>query len=115
MVVITGVARSLDFIGDTVFGLQQQHERMDRIAISQMLRGVLQILVVAAAAYITRNVLWAVTGQAVVSLVVLSLMTSGMRGGCINFPGQLEIRLGIPHWFVLPRCGSALGATSGHS
>jgi O-antigen/teichoic acid export membrane protein len=71
VVVMTAAAKALDLIGDTIFGLQQQHERMDRIATSQIIRGVLQLLAVAAAAYATRNVLWTVTGQAAVSLVVL--------------------------------------------
>jgi O-antigen/teichoic acid export membrane protein len=86
VVVITAVARALDFIGDTVFGLQQQHERMDRIAISQMLRSILQIVVVATTAYITRNVLWAVTGQAVVSLVVLLTYDLRNAGRLHQFP-----------------------------
>ena len=71
VVVMTGAAKALDSIGDVIFGLLQQHDRMDRIAISQMMRGVLQLCAVAAAAYTTRNVLWAVTGQAAVSLIVL--------------------------------------------
>ena len=115
VVVMTAVAKALDLIGDTVFGLQQQHERMDRIAMSQMIRGVLQLLAVAAAAYVTRNVLWAVTGQAAVSLVVLLTYDLRNAGRLHQFPGPLGIRLGTPRWFVLPRCGSALGATSGHS
>jgi O-antigen/teichoic acid export membrane protein len=86
VVVITGAAKSLDLIGDTVFGLQQQHERMDRIAISQMIRGVLQLLAVAAAAYVTRNVLWAVTGQAAVSLIVLLTYDLRNAGRLFQFP-----------------------------
>jgi len=86
VVFISAVARALDFIGDTVFGLQQQHERMDRIAMSQMIRGGLQILAVAAAAYTTRNVLWAVTGQAVVSVVVLLTYDLRNAGRLHRFP-----------------------------
>jgi O-antigen/teichoic acid export membrane protein len=86
VVVMTAAAKSLDLIGDTVFGLQQQHERMDRIAVSQMIRGVLQLLAVAAAAYLTRNVLWAVTGQAAVSLVVLLTYDLRNAGRLHHFP-----------------------------
>jgi O-antigen/teichoic acid export membrane protein len=86
VVVMTAAAKALDLIGDTVFGLQQQHERMDRIAVSQMIRGVLQLSAVAAAAYATRNVLWAVTGQAAVSLVVLLTYDLRNAGRLHHFP-----------------------------
>jgi O-antigen/teichoic acid export membrane protein len=86
VVIITAAAKSLDLIGDTVFGLQQQHERMDRIAISQIIRGVLQLCAVGAAAYMTRNVLWAVTGQAAVSLVVLLTYDLRNAGRLHHFP-----------------------------
>lgn len=86
VVVMTGAAKALDLIGDTIFGLQQQHERMDRIAMSQMIRGVLQLSAVTAAAYTTRNVLWAVTGQAAVSLVVLLTYDLRNAGRLYQFP-----------------------------
>jgi O-antigen/teichoic acid export membrane protein len=86
VVVMTAAAKALDSIGDTVFGLQQQHDRMDRIAMSQMIRGVLQLSAVAAAAYATRNVLWAVTGQAAVSLVVLLTYDLRNAGRLHQFP-----------------------------
>jgi O-antigen/teichoic acid export membrane protein len=80
VVIMTGVAKALDLIGDTVFGLQQQYERMDRIATSQIIRGV------AAAAYLTRNVLWAVVGQAAVSLGVLLTYDLKNAGRLHQFP-----------------------------
>ena len=86
VVVMTAAAKALDLIGDTIFGLQQQHERMDRIAMSQMIRGVLQLSAVAAAAYTTRNVVWAVTGQAAVSLVVLLTYDLRNAGRLYQFP-----------------------------
>jgi O-antigen/teichoic acid export membrane protein len=86
VVIMTGAAKALDLIGDTVFGLQQQHERMDRIATSQMIRGALQLAAVAVAAYATRNVLWAVVGQAAVSLVVLLTYDLRNAGRLHQFP-----------------------------
>jgi O-antigen/teichoic acid export membrane protein len=86
VVVITAAAKALDLIGDTVFGLQQQHERMDRVAMSQMIRGVLQLSAVAAAAYTTRNVVWAVTGQAAASLFVLLTYDLRNAGRLYQFP-----------------------------
>jgi O-antigen/teichoic acid export membrane protein len=86
VVIMTAAAKAMDLIGDTVFGLQQQHERMDRIALSQMIRGAFQLLAVAAAAYATRNVLWAVTGQALVSLFVLLTYDLRNAGRLHQFP-----------------------------
>jgi O-antigen/teichoic acid export membrane protein len=86
VVIMTAVAKALDLIGDTFFGLQQQHERMDRIAMSQMIRGILQLLVVAAAAYTTRGVFWAISGQAIVSLVVLLTYDLRNAGRLRQFP-----------------------------
>ena len=86
VVVMTAAAKALDLIGDTIFGLQQQHERMDRVAMSQMIRGVLQLSAVAAGAYATRNLLWAVTGQAAVSLVVLFTYDLRNAGRLHQFP-----------------------------
>jgi O-antigen/teichoic acid export membrane protein len=86
VVVMTGAAKALDLIGDTVFALQQQHERMDRIATSQILRGVLQLAAVAVAAYATRNVLWAVVGMAAVSLGVLLTYDLRNAGRLHQFP-----------------------------
>jgi O-antigen/teichoic acid export membrane protein len=86
VVVMTAAAKALDLIGDTIFGLLQRHERMDCIAVSQMIRGVLQLLAVAAAGYATRNVLWAVTGQAAVSLVVLLTYDLRNAGRLLQFP-----------------------------
>lgn len=86
VVVMTAAAKALDLIGDTLFGLQQQHERMDRIAKSQIIRGVLQLGAVAAAAYATRNVAWAVTGQAAVSLIVLLTYDLRNAGRLYQFP-----------------------------
>ena len=87
VVVMTAAAKALDLIGDTIFGLQQQHERMDRIAMSQMIRGVLQLLAVAAAAYVTRNVFWAVTGQAAVSLISHRRVVDAAIGGRLEDAG----------------------------
>lgn len=86
VVIMTAAAKALDLIGDTVFGLQQQHERMDRIAMSQMIRGILQLAAVAVAAYTTRNVLLAVIGQAAVSLVVLLTYDLRNAGRLNQFP-----------------------------
>ena len=115
VVVITGVVKSLDLIGDIIFGLLQQHERMDRIAVSQMIRGVLQLLAVAAAAYTTRNVLWAVTGQAAVSLIVL--LTYDLRNAVriLEYAWPTRNPARYPGWSALPRCGSAPGGTLRHS
>jgi O-antigen/teichoic acid export membrane protein len=44
VVLLVGLAKGLESISDMCYGLFQQHERMDRIAISLMLRGPLALL-----------------------------------------------------------------------
>ena len=56
-VLAVALAKTLDAISDVVFGLLQQHERMDRIGISYALKGLLQLTAFAATIYLTKSVL----------------------------------------------------------
>lgn len=66
-----GVAKAFESFSDLIYGLMQQHERMDHIARSQVLRGVLSLLSMAVAVYVTRDVLWGVGAMAVAWAAVL--------------------------------------------
>ena len=65
------LTRSLDSVSDVFYGLLQQRERMDRIAVSLMLHGILQLAVFGPIVFATGSVLLAVLGMACVSLLVL--------------------------------------------
>jgi O-antigen/teichoic acid export membrane protein len=71
VILVVGLAKSLDSIGDVFYGLLQQHERMERIAVSTMINGLLSLLLLALGVYLTRSVLWGAVGSAVASGIVL--------------------------------------------
>jgi O-antigen/teichoic acid export membrane protein len=68
---IVGVAKSLESISDVFHGLFQYHERMDRIAISLMIKGPLSLLMLGIGIWLTGNVLGGTIGLAVIWAVVL--------------------------------------------
>ena len=71
VILIIGIGMALDSISDVIYGLVQQHERMDRIAISMMMKGPLALLGLGLGAHFAHNVVIAVMGWPVASLIVL--------------------------------------------
>ena len=71
LVLVVGLAKAFESISDILFGLLQQRERMDRIAISAMIKGTLSLAALAAGVFLTGSVLWGAVGLAAVWLVVL--------------------------------------------
>ena len=63
--------RSIDSVSDVFYGLLQQRERMDRIAVSLVLHGVLQLAVFGPIIFVTGSVLLAVLGMACISVLIL--------------------------------------------
>lgn len=62
VVLAVGCARAIDSVSDICYGLQQQHERMDRIALSMMLRGGLALLALAAGVVLTGSMIGGAIG-----------------------------------------------------
>lgn len=71
VILVVGLAKGFESISDVFYGLIQQHERMDRIAISMMLKGPLSLLLLGLGVYLTHNVLWGTVGLAVAWAIVL--------------------------------------------
>jgi O-antigen/teichoic acid export membrane protein len=71
IILAIGAAKGFEAISDVFFGLLQQHERMDRIAKSMMIKGPLSIAALGMGVYLTEGVLWGVVGLAVVWAVIL--------------------------------------------
>jgi O-antigen/teichoic acid export membrane protein len=67
------LTKSLDSISDVFYGLLQQRERMDRIAVSLVLHGLLHLTLFTSIILVTQSVFLAVLGMALVSLSVLLL------------------------------------------
>ncbi len=62
VVLAVGCARAFDSVSDICYGLQQQHERMDRIALSMMLRGGLALLALAVGVVLTGSMIGGAIG-----------------------------------------------------
>ncbi len=71
VVLAVGLAKALESISEVYYGFLQQHERMDRIAISTIVRGVLSLAVMTAIVYVTGDILWGALGLAASWGVVL--------------------------------------------
>ncbi|MUG99575.1 oligosaccharide flippase family protein [Scytonema sp. UIC 10036] len=71
IILVIGLAKGLESFSDVIYGLIQQNERMDYIAISLMLRGLLSLILLSAGVYLTGSVMWGAVGLAVGWAVVL--------------------------------------------
>lgn len=71
VILVVALAKAVESISDIFYGLMQQHERMDRIAISMMIKGPLSLLFLGLGIYLTNNVLWGAVGLAIAWAIVL--------------------------------------------
>lgn len=65
VILVVGLAKCFEAISDVIYGLLQQHERMDKIAISMTIKGVISLVALAAGIYLTGDLLWGVVALAV--------------------------------------------------
>lgn len=92
IIVIVGIGKSFDAVSDIYFGLCQQHERMDPIAKSLALNGVLSLAALAVAIAITGSMVSGAIGWAVASLLALGY---SMRAAAIVHGSNEVLR---PRW-----------------
>lgn len=71
VILLVGLAKAFESISDVFYGLIQQHERMDRIAVSLMIKGPLSLLLLAIGVYISGGVVWGAVGLVLAWAVVL--------------------------------------------
>ena len=71
IIVMLGFAKMFEAISDVLYGLMQQHERMDRIAASLMIRGGVSLAVLAILVVLTGSLQWGAAGLAVTWALVL--------------------------------------------
>lgn len=71
VILVVGLAKAFESISDVFYALLQQHERMNRMAISMMIKGPLSLLLLGVGVYLTGSVLWGVVGLAVAWALVL--------------------------------------------
>ena len=98
IILVVGLAKAVESVSDVFYGLLQQHERMDRIALSMMIKGPLSLLLLGIGVYLTGKVLWGVVGLAVAWSVVLvgfDIRSGALMLGSISNPIATALR---PRW-----------------
>jgi len=65
VILFIGLAKFFESISDIYFGLFQKHERLDRIALSMMIKGPVSLLVMGIAIFLTGKVHWGAMGLVV--------------------------------------------------
>lgn len=99
VIIAIGIAKSFESISDVLFGFLQQHEQMDRIAISSIIKGVASTTVLAVLFYLTRSVFWGCIGMATVwGLVLLTydLRSPRIVAGLLRESGSSNEEEGRP-------------------
>src|SRR5262249_32128421 len=71
IILVVGLAKGFESVSDIFYGLLQQHERMDRIALSMMIKGPLSLAALGAAIYLSGDLLLGVCGLAAAWLLLL--------------------------------------------
>jgi O-antigen/teichoic acid export membrane protein len=71
IILIVGMAKGFESISDVFFGLLQQHERMDRIALSMMIKGILSLAAITSAVYLSGDLLLGACGVAAAWALIL--------------------------------------------
>jgi len=71
VVLAIAAAKAFEAVSDIIYGLMQHRERMDRVAISLMFKGLVSVIAVGAAMIAARSAAWAALAMAVGWLIVL--------------------------------------------
>lgn len=81
IIFLVALAKAIESFSDVLYGLLQKNERMDRIAISMMIKGPLSLLLLGLGLYTTGSVVWAVVGLVLAWTVVL--LSYDLRSGSL--------------------------------
>lgn len=71
VILAISLAKSVESISDVFYGLMQQQERMDKIAISMVIRGLSSLLFLTVGFYLTHSVFWGVVGLTIAWFIAL--------------------------------------------
>jgi O-antigen/teichoic acid export membrane protein len=93
VILVVGLAKAFESFSDVFFGLMQQNERMDRIAMSLMIKGPLSLLLLGIGIYVSGSVIWGVVGLAVAWAIVL--VGYDLRNGALMLNQMAQLQ---PRW-----------------
>ncbi|MDI6852069.1 MAG: oligosaccharide flippase family protein [Deltaproteobacteria bacterium] len=71
VILAVGLAKAFEAVSDVFYGLFQQHERLDRIATSMMIKGPLSLAALGSVFYLTGSMFWGALGLVAAWAVVL--------------------------------------------
>ncbi len=72
-ILVVALAKSFESVSDVCYGLFQQHERMDAVSQSLMLRGLLSLLALSTGLYMTASLVWGIVAMTLCWAAVLLL------------------------------------------
>jgi len=71
VILLVGLAKAFEAISDVFYGLFLRHERMERMAWSMIIKGLLSLAALTLGVYLTGSVVWGVVGMALAWALVL--------------------------------------------
>ncbi|MEZ4869902.1 MAG: hypothetical protein R3C14_51725 [Caldilineaceae bacterium] len=71
VILATAASKGIEAISDAYYGLFMQHERLDRIAKSMMIKGPLSLIGLALGFYLTGSVFWGVIGLVIARALIM--------------------------------------------
>lgn len=95
VIFLVGVAKAIESISDLFYGLIQQHERMERIAFSLMIKGPLSLLLLGMGVYRSGSIIWGVTG--LVFAWTAMLFCYDIPNGALMLKHRLQMQ---PRWHL---------------
>lgn len=105
VIILIGFAKGLESISDVFYGLLQKHEKMDRMAISVMMKGPLSLLMLSIGTYISGSIVWGVVGLVIAWACILLIWDIPSYRWLINkftsegeIPDSLEGKTAKPRW-----------------
>lgn len=115
VILLVGLAKAVDALSDIFYGLFQQHERMDRMAKSMILKGLLSLFMLGIGVYLTDSVVGGVVGLIIAWALIL--VVYDFRSGALILnqnlpPSQTTSKILLPRlqartlaslaWLALP-------------
>jgi O-antigen/teichoic acid export membrane protein len=106
VLLLVGLAKAIESISDILHGLQQQHERMDRIAQSMMMKGMLSLFALGIGVQFMDSLTWGLIGLVIAWAFVLLFYdipgTQEFRSKSILLPLQSSTKTSLKWVKFLP-------------
>lgn len=103
VIVAEGLIKLIEATSDIAYGLVQKHERMDKMAQSLVIRNIGGLAFMAAALFLTRNLLWGIVAVGVWWLAVLIIFDCRNAAQFASIRPRFDLkRSGAIIWLALP-------------